>query len=83
MGKLLERHQLGKTILQRRKQGLLGSRETKDSNELESKKKSTLVQDRRRQNDQRRGPTDGRSGLHRGLETKKKDHRKKSFTAEK
>ena len=31
------------------------SRETKDSIQHESKKKSTLVQDRRRQNDHRRG----------------------------
>ena len=31
MGKLLEKHQLGKTILQGREQGLLESRETKDS----------------------------------------------------
>ena len=54
MGKVVEKHQLEKTILQRREQGLLGSMETKDSHELESKKKSTLVQNRRRQNDQRR-----------------------------
>ena len=54
-GKLLEKHQLEETILQRRKQGLPGSRETKNPYELESKKKSTLVQNRRRQNNQRRG----------------------------
>ena len=40
MGKSLEEHRLEKTIW------LLGSRETKDPYELESKKKSTLVQDR-------------------------------------
>ena len=59
MGKVVEKHQLEKTILQRREQGLLGSMETKDSHELESKKKSTLVQNRRRQNDQRRDMSGG------------------------
>ena len=38
MGELLEKYQLRKTILQRRKQGLLGTRGTKDSTEHEIKK---------------------------------------------
>ena len=74
MGELLVKRQLEENgSIKKKNRDYLGSRETKDSI-LQIKKKSTLVQNRRRQE---------RSKLHQGLEMWADDHRKKSFKAEK